>query len=359
MIFQLQIKEKLNITNVLNKKSEIEIFQYIFTNFKRLDCNFSARDEDIPSAVVREYRGRLYFKDFGDATQPHAETWIQYLIRINGWEDNTKGYYLALNWANDTFNLGLEGVNTYTIKSALYSPKNTKITMIEPKSYEEKKTKIEVRRREWNNDDLTYWKQYAIPLKKLEEKGIAPLKQFWVTNFKKGGIRLQYNCDNTLSYVYPYYRGEHGEFMYKIYQPLLKVNKWISNVDRTIIQNKEFIPKSGGNLLISQSSWKDIMVMELMGLYSIAPNTEADWYPEEWWNKTYPKWDNVIIFGNNDFHKKDNPGLKYGMHHSVKYSLPLIHTPSGTTSDISDYIKVFGFNKAQILTERLINDALK
>lgn len=127
----------------------------------------------------------------------------------------------------------------------------------------------------------------------------------------------------------------------------------MTNTDYTVVQNYPNIPKTG-DLLFIQSSYKDCMVMELMGYNAIAPNTEAGWLPLEYWEKIKKRWKKIIIFGNNDWDKLDNPGLRYAMNHSKRYGIPYIVIPSGGASDISDYVKEHDLDEGRRLTEDLI-----
>ena len=64
----------------------------------------------------------------------------------------------------------------------------------------------------------------------------------------------------------------------------------------------------------------------------------------------------IVIFGNNDWEKKDNPGLSYAKRHSMRYQVPFIIIPDGETSDISDYVKKYDLDKAGDLVKDLIKD---
>jgi len=222
--------------------------------------------------------------------------------------------------------------------------------------------KIEVRRSKvWSKEDIEYWNSYGISIKKLEEKGIAPLEQFWITNYNKDGIRIQYNVKNELCYVYPFFRDKDGFFMYKIYLPKgYRGNldfKWVSNVNKKVIQNIQHIPKSG-KLLIIQSSYKDTMLMEELfpELHIVAPNGEGYFFDDDTWENICANWDRTVLFANNDSHKKSNPGLTFARRYSIKYRIPFICTPDNTASDISDYYKLYGREKTfEFLTKCLEN----
>lgn len=216
--------------------------------------------------------------------------------------------------------------------------------------------KLEVKRQRknnnifWSNKDREYWKQFGIPITKLEEKKIMPLSSFWITNYSKGGNRIKFDVRNELAYVYPFFRDDYGHFMYKIYLPKGyrgDLNfKWISNVNKKVVQNIENIPKKG-DLLIIQSSYKDICTMEVLNknLNILAPNGEGIWFDTEIWKNLRKNWKNIVLFGNNDSEKKDNPGLKFVRKHAIEYNIPFVCLPDNTSSDISDYYKKYGIKK--------------
>ena len=186
-----------------------------------------------------------------------------------------------------------------------------------------------------------------------------PLSTFWITNYNKGGIRVKYDVTNELAYVYPFFKDDYGHLMSKIslhygYKGNLNF-KWISNVNKGVIQNIESIPKKG-DLLIIQSSYKDICTMEILNkeLNVIAPNGEGIWFDDDTWKELRKNWRSIVLFANNDFEKKDNPGLAFAKKHSLKYNIPFISTQNFTTSDISDFYKKYGFRA----TKKFLNKTL-
>lgn len=227
--------------------------------------------------------------------------------------------------------------------------------------------KLEVRRQRvkgeihWSEQDIQYWKQFGISISKLEEKKIVPLSIFWITNYSKGGIRIKYDVSKELAYVYPFFRDEYGHFMYKIYLPNGYKGdtnfKWFSNVNKKVVQNIENIPKKG-DLLIIQSSYKDICTMEVLlgNLPIVAPNGEGMWFDTEIWKYLRTNWKNIILFGNNDSEKEDNPGLNFARKHGLEYNIPFIALPDNTTSDISDYYKKYGKDKAKKILDTMMNN---
>lgn len=147
--------------------------------------------------------------------------------------------------------------------------------------------------------------------------------------------------------------------MYKIYLPNgfrgNKDFKWVSNVNKKVIQNIEHIPKSG-ELLIIQSAYKDIMLLEELNssINALAFNGEGMWCSDKCWNELKKNWKHIVFFGNNDFSKKNNPGLRFCRQYAEKYKIPFVTTPDNTASDISDYYKKYGIEKTNQLLRKIL-----
>jgi hypothetical protein len=353
------IKPELNLANIYKKISEESIIYHIIPNIKKR--GFSIRNEKNASAHLREYRGKLYIKDFGDSTQNKSETWYQYIARLNGWNCNDReGFLKSLNWANEEFKLGLR--MPFVDPTLNYN--NNIISNINHESeshYESKnRVKLEIRICKWTKEHLDYWMMFGISISQLKEKNIFPIDYYWITNPSKNNRRIRIDCTKKLTFVYVYYEDE-GVFMYKIYSPLDEF-KWISNVNCNVIENWRFIKIRKPNLII-QSSLKDIMVMEFFrdnyNIFKdydiISPISEGIWFKS--WDLIRSNYNNIIYYGNNDWNKKDNPGLAYAKKWSELYSIPYIINPDWCkASDISDFRRDNGEIKTKELLIKLEND---
>ena len=281
----------------------------------------------------------LLVRDFGDPNQKKAESWYEYIARTK-YEGSI---YKALKWANSTFKLNL---GLYSFDNDFKFGSNNKIVKGIDYSLPKKATIIKIKKRNWYKKDIDYWQQYGITLNRVKSKYISPISHFWIND-------TIINLSGKLAYAYPL--GIHDNiFRYKIYQPFDEKFKWISNTHKNIIQNYNFIPDAG-ELLIIQSSFKDVLCMEELGYYSIAPNSENIFINKDIFLKLQKNWNKIIFFANNDWNKLNNPGLAYAKQHQDKYNIDIIHTPDGW-SDISDYIKDNGLLEASNLIKKLIND---
>ena len=334
------VRKKLNLNNVYKIVSQFEIIQRIIPNAS-LTRHFAIRDENDCSTCITESRGNLYIKDFGDAGQVKGESWINYLIRINSWEGDKKGFIQALDWVNNEFNLGLETANLGN--SFKKASNNTKPKLSISTSYK-KPVKLEIKSKPWTKAGLEYWFKFGITKEELESKNIVQLKCYWITNPNKSNTKVKIDCNNELCFAYSYYKDADGIFMYKIYTPLSNKYKWLSNCKSYVVENSRFITTPRKNCMI-QSSLKDIMVLEYFrntyGVFKdydfIAPIAEGIWFIEKW-DIIRATYSNIVYYGNNDYNKKNNSGLNYARNWSLLYNIPFIINPYwAKSSDISDY----------------------
>lgn len=351
---------KENVEKELEKKgyNVYDLAAYYITGFKKFNTSIKSdlrTNDNNNSLQVRVQNDRLVISDFGYIKGMSIYDYINEKY-FNG----VANFREILSIINNDFKLNLEGYSRKILKKKPSKHnkliKNTNLPVkIEVKRRRDKKGNIQ-----WSKEDITYWDSHGISIAKLEAKHIHPLDYFWITNYNKDGIRKRFDVRNELCYVYPFYRNKDGFFMYKIYLPNgLNGNKdfkWVSNVNKKVIQNIEHIPKSG-DLLIIQSSYKDIICLEGLNpnIYAIAPNGEGYFFDDEDWYKLRKNWKKIIYFANNDYPKQDNPGLRFARQYVEKYNIPFISTPNNTTSDISDYYKKYGKKETNILLNKLMN----
>jgi len=365
------LKKALNTQNVAAELqnrgyNQIDLAANYITGFKAIGkpVNSDLRSNDKNGSLYTQVGryGDIMVSDFGYKI---GMTMFEY-IAFKYFGVGARNYIRGLHKVKTDYglqNLAGPKFNDVQIKTIVGVPKQHNIE-IDRNSLS---VKLEVKRQRelgkihWTPADIKYWKQFGIPVSKLEEKRIAPLSAFWITNYNKEGIRIKFNVSEELAYVYPFFRDEFGHFMYKIYLPNGykgdKNFKWISNVNKKVVQNIENIPKKG-KLLIIQSSYKDVCTMEVLNedLNVLSPNGEGIWFDEEVWNYLKTNWEYIVLFANNDPGKIPNPGLEFAKKHSLKYNIPFISTPDNTTSDISDYYKVYGKDKTKQLIDKLLLD---
>ena len=167
----------------------------------------------------------------------------------------------------------------------------------------------------------------------------------------KGMIKVPYAANRSLAYSYDYYMHE-GIFRRKLYFPeKTGKEKWLSNVDNTIIQNWDLLPKSGGDVLFITSSKKDCG--PFYRIYNkwnaCAPNNEGSFLPEDvFFKKIKPRWNRIILWFDND-----DTGIKNSLKWAKKYQIEAVWNPVNAPKDQSDFVKAHGLREFNNLIQKL------
>lgn len=314
---------------ILDAVSEEELFRFYCPNFKELDEFFKSdlRKENNASCRITNMGGYLFYKDFG-SNEPGTNIW-GYLM---------KKYSCSYR---DTFDIIASDFNLKTSALAPRSIQTTESSGSLDKESRSKRTVIKIKVRPWMLYDKNYWyERYGITKETLDSYQVKPISHFWLND-------SMFHSDQP-SYSYDYYY-HNGRLLRKIYQPLSK-NKWYSNIDNTVVQGIDNIPKTNDILIITKSL-KDVMCLNILGYPAVAPNNEMTWIPELVWNKFKGRYKNMFIFFDND-----EPGKEIAQIFSNQYGIPYFYIPeSEGVKDISDYIDLHrNIDKAGHLIKSLI-----
>jgi DNA primase len=183
--------------------------------------------------------------------------------------------------------------------------------------------------RNWKLIDFEYWNQFGITLEQCLDYNIHPCKQVNYIN-KLGEYKLWAEHSNS-NPIYCY----EISAKYECYRPYnQKKGKWLANTTNFDIRGLEQLKDS--NLLIITSSLKDVMVLANFGYTAISCGGEGKYIPEKVIDYLYSKYDNIIIFYDND-----EQGLNYGEIQASNVGcdyrfIPIIFQ---NTKDISDFYK--------------------
>lgn len=334
MLPKLSINPDLTLTNLLNRVNQEDVFKTYCLGFKGVNTKFNSefRKDSNPSCSVYAYKGKLYYKDFGEVAAP--VDCVGYVQRK--FHTDLPG---ALQIINRDFNLGLgigfQSANhtkgVYTIKS------KDKLTV------DEKKTDIQIEIRKFNKADEAYWGSYGITKSTLALYHVFPISWFSVNGkwFKA----------DSLAYCFHYYK-YNGQHLVKIYQPRKKgFGKWISNTNTTVVQGEGILAKKG-ELLIVTKSLKDVMILRELNYESIAPNSETILLPFSYFEKQIKRFKRKFVLF--DY---DNGGIAGANRYCDKWGkhLDFIWIPSYLKQkDISDVAKKHGLEFAGRVIHSLI-----
>lgn len=313
--------------DILHTISEEELFKIYCTNFEYINVSFSSelRKDKNPSCRIADLGYGLRYKDFGLAN-PAIDIW-EYIM-----QKFSLSYPEMLEKIASDLNISLVADSPSTNVKSVPKPR------VKPRKH------ILVRERDWLLCDKEFWfNRYGIPKQLLIDYCIRPISYYWISGVVYTVLKH--------AYCYDYYWND-GVFQRKIYQPYSKKKKWISNVDTTIVQGIDNIPKKAPLMIIS-SSLKDLMCFKLLGYPAVAPNNERSWLPKIVWEKFVQRYDKIVIFFDND-----DTGVEAASSFSKQFKVPYKYIPLSFTrqnKNISDFIDNYSIKEAKLLTSNLFD----
>jgi hypothetical protein len=333
----IRIGLELSYRNVFNKVDSYDVFKAYCTNFKKIGEMFKSefRDDQNPSCCIIHYGNDLLYTDFGEQPNTYSRNGsyraINFVMRKFGLK-----YYDALQKINIDFGLGLGHMDIMPATKQKV-PESKRSPIIEHST-----TVLKIKKRPWKTKDLSYWSEYYWTREMLEKANIHPISHFWIHNYKHNN-RMFVVYDQAYSYDYYW---SNGVFRRKIYFPLRQHgSRFISNVDDTIVQGWDLLPKENGDTLFITKSFKDIGPFWRLGYHACAPNNEKSFIPEKVFeDKIRKRFEHIYIWYDND-----ETGISNAKLFSEKYRIPYIHTPLNDEKDPTDYAKKYGLNQFHTL----------
>tara|TARA_R110000868_G_scaffold156695_2_gene383709 strand:- start:895 stop:1848 length:954 start_codon:yes stop_codon:yes gene_type:complete len=199
-----------------------------------------------------------------------------------------------------------------------------------------KKTKIDlqIKVRDFEQIDIDYWGQFYLEKKDLIS--VYPTKCIWINSNK-----IYNHSDKDICYTYQFKN-------LKCYFPLREKRfRFIQQENE--IQGLNLL-KPDTHLIITKS-YKDVLLLTKMGYTAISPASESDLIKKETIDKLKLRYSNIFIFLDND---------KAGIFHSNKYlenyNLNEIRIPQNCPKDITDFVKLEGYNTGLDLMDYLITE---
>ena len=319
--------KQLTIQEILKCVTEYDIFKYyIGKGFKLGTVRSPLRKDSQPSFDI--YRSpntvrKILFKDHGTGDSGSCFDLVMQMYNLS--------FIGALKCIDYDFNLGLNDgplpkrnlTKGYVGKASGVDIDKLQITC-----------SIRVCRREWNaSSDKKFWGSYGVTVAQLRKFNISPVEALKVNNkwfkFKKD------EC------IYCYH---FGDYVYKIYQPYNEEFKWLSNASTDIIQGWKQLPQTGKVVVITKSM-KDIVVLDSIGVPSIAPQSEGTIPSVEIISELKERFE--IIISNYDY---DYRGIVSANRMKKLYDItPFMFTPEFGAKDVSDYVKKYGINSLKIV----------
>ncbi len=226
---------------ILSKISEYDIFRFYMPakDWKLGQATYSPfRDEKTPSFLIGVRGDSIKFIDFGDTSiQGDCFKFVERLY-------NMPNFHEVLKKIDADFNLGISsGDNLQDYKRIIK-------TYAQPKLVEKDYSFIQVKTRNFTNQELAYWNEYYQDIDDLKANNIFSIDEVYLN---KKRIVLS---DNELRFGYLY------DGHWKIYRPFSERRwKWMpNNVPITAMDGKDDIKNC--DVAFINKSKKDYMVMK-------------------------------------------------------------------------------------------------
>lgn len=267
---------------LLSKYSEETYFEYYigFPVTKKLFTSVLRDDKKPTCSFYRNRQGELIYKDFGNGD--HL-TFIGLVMKMFD-----LSYYQALNKIAQDFGL----IKTNNIKV------QTKIIESSNKIIDSGPTYIQIKAKEFTQDELNWWNKFGINEELLTKYKIYSCEHVFIN----GRLSISSTSKN---YVFGYYFGKDKDReLWKIYMPLRKTFRFLNNLSAKTLQGYEQLPESGPLLVITKSM-KDCASLASINIPAIAPNSEHLFIPEDCLQELKNRFKYIIIFYDNDI-----PGIQ-------------------------------------------------
>jgi len=200
--------------------------------------------------------------------------------------------------------------------------------------------------RSWTNLDEKYWTTYYIGSKLLTHYNVAPLENYKMVKEEEGETK---ELVIKGSYLYGYFRKDGT--LYKIYQPMVKDNKFIKVKD--YIQGLDQLTMKVPYLIIT-SSLKDVLGFMKLGYKnaeSIAPDSENTIIPEHVIMALRLKYKDICVLFDND-----EPGKEAMKRYEEKYDIKGVILE--LSKDLTDSMRDHSITKVREVLTPLLKKTL-
>lgn len=320
---------EISVDTILEYISQQEIMEYylgVTADPKRGMFRSPLRKDKHPTCTLTWKGNRLLFRDWA---MPKSLDCFGVVMK-----KHNVGFYKAQKIIAKDFNL-IRNIRTGNIKK-----RDVEIDF--NRSYDNSKSKIEVKIQSFTEDNIDYLKSYHLTSDICKKFNIYCPKYVWIND----DIRYVQDKDNP---ALAYYFGldDRGMQKWKIYfYRKEKGARFLTNTNR--INGWIQIPENGENLVITKSL-KDIACLDIFDTPSIAMQAESqtpyDYIIEELRNR----FTNLI-----SLYDYDKAGIRRAKVLNQRFDIPYYFIKDEQAKDFSDYIKVYGKSEAKKLNERIL-----
>lgn len=282
-------------------------------------------DNNPTCSFDRDKYGRLVFKDFNGSFYGDAFEVVKRLYNVP--------YYEALNIIANDF--GIIEIPRLVKHPKIIEYSNTQFEESGPSN-------IQIEVQPFSEQELKWWESFGITQELLKKYNVYSCKNVFLN-----GSYLTSSSET--DFIFAYYRGSiDGIDYFRIYFPMRKHFRFLSNWTAKMIQGAKQLPKTGDFLVITKSM-KDVMTLASFGITAIAPNSETLFLSEEQYEKVKKRFKRIILLYDNDLAGISNMNK---IRKSFK-DISCVWIPRKYAKDISDFRKKYGEEN----TKKLINKA--
>lgn len=185
--------------------------------------------------------------------------------------------------------------------------------------------------RKWCAQDKTFWEQFNISSKLLDEHNVKPLESYKMEKLEEGEVK---SLEIKGAYIYGYFDSNGN--IYKIYQPKVKEYKFIKVSSH--LQGHDQIKKHP--FLIIASSLKDALVIKSANLRVdvIAPDSENTMIKKETIKTLKGNYKKIVTLFDND-----EAGINAMKKYKDEYDIDYVYFD--LAKDVAESIKTHGIAK--------------
>lgn len=302
--------------DVLKEFTQEQIYSYILKDYITTERKYFApyRGDKTAGCYFHYYNDVLYFVDFASVIT----------------------HYTCFSLYSKVFNIGFPYVYRHIMENVI--PLNYSCAIIphtKGKSHhKQKNTVIDIIPKDFSTNEKNYWKQYGITMDQLREDKVISISH----------LRVNDKVINVEPFGFAYTDFDNQRM--KIYQPLNKSLKWISNCTADDIGNINSLNK--GYFLIITKSYKDCRVIRTLGYNSI-------WFQNEGMCPNLNKvkelaetFSRIIIFYDNDLTGIRTSEQIANKVREFNINVNNVYLPEQLfkqkIKDASDLVKAYGYN---------------
>lgn len=284
------------------------------------------RNDHKPTAsFYRNKKGELIFHDFGE---PFYGNFIHVVMRLFGCS-----YYTAIKIIANDFNI---------INSKGYEKHPAKIEYSHEKFTDTSSScNIQIEKKDFTQEELNWWNQFGITLPTLKTYKVFSCASV----FLNGNY---YTSSSSTNFIFGYYGGKKDNMeLWRIYMPMKKSYRFLSNWNSILIQGSKQLPKIDDSCILVKSL-KDTMTLYEYGFTACSPNSETTVITQSQYNRLKEKFKNIFVFFDNDV-----AGVTNAHKYKKLFGCKCIFIKRKFAKDISDLHKSLGKEKFLEVVEEL------